>query len=268
TYPERPPFDPPQRFPELPGDLATDPTNHVFGSVRDLFRLLGLDAERFGTAAWNPLGTLVRPGDTVFLKPNMIAHRHRLRDEWDSVITHGSVIRAVAEYVVRALEGRGRIWIGDAPQQDSLWDELIARQGLRELQSHFAARGIAVEILDLRDLHHVDQDGIYVAERRLPGDPRGSVVVDLAKESLFAELDGAGRRYYGAYYDWQETNHHHREGRHEYAISRSPIEADVFINLPKLKTHKKCGLTVNLKSLVGINANKNWLPHYALGSPR
>ena len=43
----------------------------------------------------------------------------------------------------------------------------------------------------------------------------------------------------------------------------------MFINLPELeKTHEKCGLTVNLKSLVGINADKNWLPHYAIGSPR
>ena len=267
VYPEAAPFHPPQRYPELPAGLPTDPTNTVFGSVRDLLHTLGYDAERFGTPAWNPLGWLVRPGDTVFLKPNMIAHRHRLRDEWDSVITHGSVIRAVGDYVVKALEGRGRLWIGDAPQQDSLWDELVARQGLHELRDHYGTQGIAVEILDLRDLHHVDQDGIYVATQQLPGDPRGSVVVDLGRDSLFAELDGAGRRYYGAFYDWKETNAHHHEGRHEYAISRSPIEADVFINLPKLKTHKKCGLTVNLKSLVGINANKNWLPHYAFGSP-
>ena len=41
----------------------------------------------------------------------------------------------------------------------------------------------------------------------------------------------------------------------------------MFIGLPKLKTHKKCGITVNLKGLVGINANKNWLPHYSFGAP-
>jgi Domain of unknown function (DUF362) len=45
------------------------------------------------------------------------------------------------------------------------------------------------------------------------------------------------------------------------------LESDVFINLPKLKTHKKVGVTLNLKNLVGINGNKNWLPHYAIGSP-
>ena len=45
------------------------------------------------------------------------------------------------------------------------------------------------------------------------------------------------------------------------------MEADVFINLPKLKTHKKVGLTCALKNLVGINANKNWLPHHTEGTP-
>jgi hypothetical protein len=45
------------------------------------------------------------------------------------------------------------------------------------------------------------------------------------------------------------------------------MEADVFINLPKLKTHKKVGLTGALKNLVGINANKNWLPHHTEGTP-
>jgi len=267
-YPERPPFHPPERFPETPFAAETDPSNVAYASVRELFRMLGYDAARFGTPEWNPLGWLVRPGETVFLKPNMIAHRHRLRDEWDSVITHGSVVRAVADYIVVALAGRGRILLGDAPQQDSSWDGIVARMGLGEIQAFYRDRsGIEVELLDLRDLHHVERDGIYVAEQRLPGDPRGGVAVDLAGLSMFQELDARGKRYYGAYYDWAETNSHHRAGRHEYRISRSPLVADVFVSLPKLKTHKKCGLTVNLKGLVGINADKNWLPHYAFGAP-
>jgi hypothetical protein len=39
------------------------------------------------------------------------------------------------------------------------------------------------------------------------------------------------------------------------------------INLPKLKTHKKTGLTACMKNLVGINGNKNWLPHHREGTP-
>ena len=39
------------------------------------------------------------------------------------------------------------------------------------------------------------------------------------------------------------------------------------INLPKLKTHKKAGVTVSLKNLVGLNVDKNLLPHHSLGTP-
>jgi hypothetical protein len=51
-------------------------------------------------------------------------------------------------------------------------------------------------------------------------------------------------------------------------MANSALECDVFINLPKLKTHKKGGLTCSLKNLVGINGDKNYLPHYTVGSPR
>jgi hypothetical protein len=44
------------------------------------------------------------------------------------------------------------------------------------------------------------------------------------------------------------------------------LEADVFINLPKLKTHKKAGITSSLKNLVGINTYRNYLPHNSIGT--
>ena len=37
------------------------------------------------------------------------------------------------------------------------------------------------------------------------------------------------------------------------------------ISLPKLKTHCKAGLTGALKNLVGLNGNKDYLPHYRVG---
>jgi Domain of unknown function (DUF362) len=47
--------------------------------------------------------------------------------------------------------------------------------------------------------------------------------------------------------------------------ARVLVEADVVINLPKLKTHKKAGVTCALKNLVGINGNKEYLPHHRVG---
>jgi uncharacterized protein (DUF362 family) len=45
------------------------------------------------------------------------------------------------------------------------------------------------------------------------------------------------------------------------------VKSDVFISLPKLKTHHKVGVTLNMKGLVGINALKNLVVHWRIGFP-
>ena len=50
-----------------------------------------------------------------------------------------------------------------------------------------------------------------------------------------------------------------------YLLARDLLEADVVLNLPKLKTHKKAGVTCALKNLIGINGNKEFLPHHRVG---
>jgi hypothetical protein len=57
----------------------------------------------------------------------------------------------------------------------------------------------------------------------------------------------------------------HGKGRHRYLVARDAMEADVVINLAKLKTHKKAGITCALKNLIGINGNKEYLPHHRIG---
>jgi hypothetical protein len=57
----------------------------------------------------------------------------------------------------------------------------------------------------------------------------------------------------------------HGPGRHQYLVARAATEADVVVNLPKLKTHKKAGVTCALKNLIGINGNKEYLPHHRVG---
>jgi hypothetical protein len=57
----------------------------------------------------------------------------------------------------------------------------------------------------------------------------------------------------------------HAPGRHQYLIAREVLEANVVLNLPKLKCHVKAGITGALKNLVGINGNKEYLPHHRKG---
>jgi uncharacterized protein (DUF362 family) len=267
AYPSAAPFSPSQRYPEAPfHDLADEP-NHVFDTVRECFRRSGLDSANFGTAGWNPLGEVIRPGDSVLLKPNLIKEVHpRDPDGWRYMLTHGSVVRAAADYVAKALNGTGRIIVADAPQTDSSFDAVVSVLQLDALAEFYRAHGVEFDLVDLRQEEWTARGGVVVDRRALGGDPRGNVRFDLGASSELVDHRGAGR-YYGADYDSRTVNMHHTGGRHEYLIGRSVIEADVFFNLPKLKTHKKAGITVALKNLVGINGDKNWLPHHTEGSP-
>jgi uncharacterized protein (DUF362 family) len=268
-YPSRPPYHPEETYPEYPfREAAGRESNPAYAAVRKSLQLLGLDGGNFGSPTWNPLGEVVRPGSCVLLKPNFIKeHRVGRQEEWVQIITHGSVIRAVADYVYIALKGRGRLIVADGPQSDSNFHEIGRRVALSELQEFYRSQvGFHLEFYDLRNEHWMERDGIYVGRERLSGDPAGTVLVDLGARSHFGNRRTKAA-YYGAFYDVDETNHFHSVGRHAYAFCRTPLLADTVIHLPKLKTHKKCGITVNLKGLVGLNGNKNLLPHYCFGSP-
>jgi uncharacterized protein (DUF362 family) len=266
-YPSEPPFHPGIAYPEYRLE-RTGPPNHVYEGVRNLFHLLKLDHANFGTPQWNPLRDLVHPGNKVIIKPNFLWHSHRYKpEEWIQVITHGSVIRAVVDYVLVALNGRGEVWIADGPQLDARWDILLQRTGIGEVIRFCETNSaVPVRLLDLRDCYTDVRGDVTYKRVELPGDPQGSTIVNLGERSRFGDHLGSGR-YYGADYDQAETNAHHSGGRHEYRISKTVASADVFINLPKVKTHKKVGVTLCLKNLVGINTGRNWLPHHTDGDP-
>ena len=268
NYPSTPPYHPAQSYPEYPFRNHLGSQNDVYDSVRNIFQCLRFDTENYATPHWNPMKSIVAKGDTVLVKPNMIAHSHRYSDEWEHVITHGSVIRAVIDYVFLALRGEGKIIIADAPQTDSKIDLIKKRMGIDEIQDlYWTDKKFEIEFVDLRNECWINEQDIYMNTVKLPGDPSGNVLFDLGRSSFLSEHDGKGKRYYGAFYDIDETNRHHANGIHKYLISKTAIQCDAFISLPKLKTHKKVGVTLNLKGLVGINGDKNYLPHYALGTP-
>ena len=267
TYAKAPPFHPATTLPEFPDVPAGQGPNPAFDAVRSCLELAGRDAACFGTPDWNPLADVIRPGQTVLLKPNFVKDSHpRDPEGWAYTVTHGSLIRAVAEYVAKALGGKGTILIGDAPQTEAPFDRICALTGTTDVVAYLRGRGLDVRLVDFRREQWTEQGGVITGRKPLPGDPAGSVRLDLGSDSRFFRHRGEGR-YYGAYYDSEELNAHHRGAVHEYLLTGSAIACDVFVNLPKLKTHKKTGVTLNLKNLVGINGDKNWLPHHTEGTP-
>lgn len=236
-------------------------------SNRDEVKALVLQAiETLGLAEH-----FILAGDHIVIKPNWVKeHDERFPQpgNWEHVIAHPGVIETVAGWAASRLNGVGKITICDAPQTDSSFEKIREYCKLDEMLKRLQDEHpqITFALLDLRPEEWHAVDGITVSKKELPGDPLGSTHIHLDQASEFYQYKGLGKLF-GASVDVEETNRKHGKGNHEYLLCRTPMDADVFINIPKLKTHKKVGVTCALKNLVGINANKNWLPHHTEGTP-
>jgi uncharacterized protein (DUF362 family) len=186
----------------------------------------------------------------------------------ESVITHGAVLRAMADYAFLAAGSEGSVAIAEAPQHDCDWERIREITGLGAIVGFYERElGLELETIDLRREAVTYRDGVIVERHALPGDPAGYRLVDLGEKSCFHGSGLDPERFRGADYDPGPTSHHHRGGRNEYLLSETVLSADLVVNLPKLKTHKKTGVTLALKNLVGINGDKNLLPHHCVGPP-
>ncbi len=270
-YPLESPYSPSVDFPEYPfrAKALAHKDNSAYVGIRDTLRLLNLDADNFKQENWNPFGEIICPGNTVVLKPNFIRGFRETQAGHDNcLITHGAIIRAAIDYVYIALEGTGRIVIADASQNDADFDEIRQIAGLEEIQEFYRQHAnFEIEIYDLRPEKARKVNGVIVGHEKLPGDPAGYVKVKLNHHSEFCKIRDLCHMLYGAEYDTGEIHSHHHDDTHEYLISKTILDADCVINLPKLKTHKKTGITACMKNLVGVNGNKNWLPHHREGTP-
>lgn len=268
-YSTRCPFHPPEAFPEL-GSLGKiqDSENRLYRQVRQCLQDLGLDSANANTHQWNPLGDIIRPGDRVLIKPNLVLHYHERGEDPATLVSQASIIRPLIDYALVALDGKGTVVIGDAPHGDADFSEIVERNGLKELVDWYRQQGQPVSLVDFRRYVYGMGPGGFVEGicREVSYDPLGYQLVDLKEKSFLVDLPHL-ERLYGSDYNRKFIVSQHTNG-HRYLISKSVLESDVIISVPKLKTHKKTGVTINLKNLVGINGDKNYLAHYRVGSPR
>ncbi len=208
----------------------------------------------------------VTPGQKVVIKPNWVREGHTEKpDEWDYIITHPTLIEAAAEIVVEKLNGNGELKIMDSPMSNSSFRKIVERDNIRQKLLRLNSSGVKVSVLDLRQIRDYMKGDILVSSRTLPGDPMGFFKINLREDSLFHSRQN--RQYFGADYDVKQLRELHNERDNIYFLSRSILEADVVINMPKLKSHRLAGMTGALKNMVGITVMKNSIPHYTIGTP-
>ena len=265
TYFENPPFHPPEYYPEYEG-REIQPENGIYPAVRQVLFQAGLDEDRFGTPEWNPLGAIIDPGMTVFIKPNTVRHYHVGGGDVLSIINHASVLRPVLDYVIKALKGEGRIIIGDSQVIFGRFDEAYEAAQIDQLLEWIRQQtNIEIECFDLR-LVQGARSWLFGrwAREKIEKDPRGYRFVDLGDKSCFNGVDPKRLRI--AIASYKNMIKHHSNGKHEYLFPQSVLDSDVIINIPKLKTHRRTAVTLAIKNFMGIPAWKDTLPHFITGS--
>ena len=259
-------------YPELTGIASSvDPGNRVYGAVRDLIASSGWDAGNYGTAQWNPLRRFIAPGNNVVIKPNMVLHSVA-GTPLEAIVTHATVVRVIADYALLALRTadgtfEGSVTIADVPLQSADFERICEGAGYNALMDYYQQTGLPVQLLDLRPHRAVIDDDFFILRTEpLPGDPRGSVVFDLGKDSAHYS-PGSKREYSIQDYEDSATTRTHQGETHQYNIARTVLDADVIINIAKIKTHNKAGVTLSLKNFIGVNVSKDYLPHFTRGAP-
>ena len=262
-------FSPSERFPEYPFEPISKVENPVYRMVRQVLADAGLDRHRFGSSSWNPLGSYILPHSRVFILCNFVYHRRSTETArcFLAKCIHGSVLRALIDYVLIATGPDGKVVFGNAPLQSCRWSNVLADTGADRVIEFYAAQGAYVRAEDLR---------LFVAEKGVLGNTKRvysrdvespAVFFDLGENSLLAKGKGLMSPFRVMDYNPDRTDRYHSGGSHVYVINRSVLDAQVVISLPKLKVHEKVGLTCVLKGFVGAVGHKDCLAHHRFGSP-
>ena len=263
-------YSPDERYPEYPHGHISEQPNLVYPAVRTCLAQSGLDKEHFGKAGWNPLGRYIASGSRVFALCNFVYHRRKFesREAFFAKCTHGSVIRAVVDYILIATGKNGTVCFGNAPIQSCDWGKVMNDSGAHMVERFYEEyTSCEVTACDLR-LDKV-QTNVFGVFRIVTTQDGGNeeVSIDLGKDSVLDELyaGSATPRFRLDDYDPRETETHHHPGRHIYKINKRILEADVLFSIPKLKTHARVMVTLGIKDVFARCHTMSVLPTIVKG---
>jgi uncharacterized protein (DUF362 family) len=202
-------------------------------------------------------------GKKVLLKPNWVKHSYNENDDI-CLRTHDRFLMAVLKLVLS--KKPASVVIGDAPIQGCVWNKMLPQTFYDEVASIAATHNIPVIIKDFRRVVF-DTLGNKVDVEKNPMSEY--LIFDLGKKSYLEPITSPDKnKFRVSQYNPDKFMATHKPGMHKYCITKEMFSADVVISLPKVKTHQKAGITAALKNIVGLNGDKDFLPHHRIGGTK
>jgi uncharacterized protein (DUF362 family) len=199
----------------------------------------------------------------ILLKPNWVRHNIKKTDEI-CLCTNEQFILGTVEYILK--QNPKSIVIGDAPIQGCNWERLLSDDFFQEIEKLEKIFSTQIQIKDFRrTTFNFQQNKIYKERNSI----NNYIIFDLEKNSFLEPISGNEKNLFRVNdYDPDKLTESHKQGTHKYCVTKEIFEADVVITIPKIKTHQKSGFTNALKILVGINGDKDFLPHHRKGGSK
>ncbi len=196
----------------------------------------------------------------ILLKPNWVLHNRKQEDNI-CLRTHENFILAALELLLK--EKPEKITIGDAPIQGCNWYKMLPSEFYEAVEALSQKHGIPVIIKDFRRVTFNTKKNNPVKERNPLSE---YLIFDLGTESHLEPISSSKKNIFRVTdYDPDRLAVSHTKGVHKYCITKELFDADIIISLPKIKTHQKAGVTAALKNIVGLNGDKDFLPHHRIG---
>lgn len=197
---------------------------------------------------------------SILIKPNWV-REDKKEDDWICLRTNDNLLLVLLEKLLSYKPSN--ITIADAPIQDCKWEVMLSDELLAEIHRLSQESHIPVTIKDFR---RVVTDFKTNNSHTNIKSMDNYLLFDVGEKSFLEPITKEKNKFRVTNYSPKDMASAHHRGVHKYCVTKDVFTHDVIITVPKLKTHRMAGLTNSLKILIGINGDKQYLPHHRIGA--
>jgi uncharacterized protein (DUF362 family) len=194
----------------------------------------------------------------ILVKPNWVLDPKSSDDEY-CLITHPNIILALITLLAK--RSPAKIIIGDAPIQGCNISAILSNEFKSKVASISKENDVPIVLNDFRRVVLDQQNRTLIKQNS----DDMYIYFDVGSFSYLEPITNDKTQFRVTDYSHKRLAESHRPGKHVYCITKELFESDIIISIPKMKTHQKTGLTNALKILVGVNGDKDYLPHHRVG---